>query len=105
MGIVASIRNAIVKGAANAADNVSTLSQLSPSQIEYINNDRKQYLTEKPKLNSPEAAEKIRRNLGAIGIEVYNTYLPYISSSIFRLQRKNILGPIIELLISRLRSG
>ena len=46
MGIVASIRNAIVKGAANAADNVSTLSQLSPSQIEYINNDRKQYLTE-----------------------------------------------------------
>ena len=57
------------------ADGVATASVLSPKQLQQIDAKRTAYLTEKPDMNSDEIQELIRKNLGAVGIEVYQAYL------------------------------
>lgn len=79
MGIIANTKQFLAKKATEVAvktaDGVATASVLSPKQLQQIDAKRTAYLTEKPNMNSDEIQELIRKNLGAVGIEVYQAYL------------------------------
>ena len=79
MGIIANTKQFLAKKATEVAvktaDGVATASVLSPKQLQQIDAKRTAYLTEKPDMNSDEIQELIRKNLGAVGIEVYQAYL------------------------------
>ncbi len=93
MGILAAVRNSVVKGTKKAADGVAKTSQLSPEQVRTIDDKRIKYLSEKPSRDDEMVEELTKRNLGAIGIEVYNAYLPQISELYLPIkERKNFEG-------------
>ena len=80
MGVLTKVRNGIVKAAEKGADAVSAMSQLSPAQVRAIDDRRQQYLSEMPSMDDEFAEEITKRNIGAISIEINNSYLPQISS-------------------------
>lgn len=71
--------------AAKAADGIAAASELSPRQIAEIEDKRQAYLAQTPNMTDAQARSVIQRNLGAIGIEVYQEYLPRL---------KNIYCPV-----------
>lgn len=80
MGVLTKVRNGIVKTAEKGADAVSAMSQLSPAQVRAIDDRRQQYLSEMPSMDDEFSEEITKRNIGAISIEINNSYLPQISS-------------------------
>ena len=82
-GVLTKVRNGIVKAAEKGADAVSAMSQLSPAQVRAIDDRRQQYLSEMPSMDDEFAEEITKRNIGAISIEINNSYLPQISSVLF----------------------
>lgn len=80
MGVLTKVRNGIVKTAEKGADAVSAMSQLSPAQVRAIDDRRQQYLSEMPSMDDELAETITKRNIGAISIEINNSYLPQISS-------------------------
>ncbi len=78
MSILTKIKSAAVKAAKKAADGVAYASQLSPKQIDDIDRKRNAYLSEMPSMDDEHAEEIIKRSMGAIGIEVFQAYLPQI---------------------------
>lgn len=86
MGVVTKIRNRIVSAAETAGDGIAMVSQLSPAQVRSIDDKRAKYLSEKPSMDDEIAEELTNRNLGAISIEVYNSYLPQISELYFPIK-------------------
>ena len=80
MGVLTKVRNGIVKATEKSADAVSAMSQLSPAQVRAIDDRRQQYLSEMPSMDDEFAEEITKRNIGAISIEINNSYLPQISS-------------------------
>lgn len=97
MGVLKEIRNkaikkvsdVIKKGAGKVADGVAVLSQLSPNQVEEIDNKRIAYLSEMPKMDDEAANNCVIRNLDAIATEVYNAYLPQLSKLYLPIQENN----------------
>lgn len=87
MGILTKVRNGIVKAAGKGGDAISAMSQLSPAQVRSIDDRRQKYLSEMPSMDDELAEEITKRNIGAISIEINNSYLPQIS---------NIYTPIQE---------
>ncbi len=79
MGVLANAKHFLGKKATAAVEKVSNgmaaASQLSPRQILEMEDKRLAYLAQKPDMTDAQAKEVIRRNLGAIGIEVYQEYL------------------------------
>ena len=66
-------------------DGITSLSSLSPKQLREMDEKRTAYLSETPDMNGDEIQDAIQKNLGAIGIEVYQAYLD---------QLKEIYSPI-----------
>ncbi len=85
MGIIANTKQFLVKKATEVArktaDGVATASVLSPKQLQQVDEKRTAYLTEKPDMNSDEIQELIRKNLGAVGIEIYQAYLEQLKTA------------------------
>ena len=85
MGIIANTKQFLAKKATEVAtrtaDGIVTASTLSPKQLQQVDKKRTEYLTEKPNMNSEDVQELIRKNLGAVGIEVYQAYLEQIKSA------------------------
>lgn len=75
MGIV---KNWVVKAGQKAADNVATLSQLSPAQLSRIQAQKDQYMSEKPDPGDPQAVELTARLMAENGVEIFNSYLSQI---------------------------
>lgn len=69
MGTLANIKNKINKGIANMSD-------LSSKQIDRIEERKKNYILENPE----NKCELVQRQLGTIGIEVYQAYLSELSN-------------------------
>lgn len=84
MGVLSNIKQFIARKAISVAkktgDGIATLSALSPKQLQEVEDRRQNYLSEKPDMNGDEAQNTIQRNMGAIGIEVYQAYLEQLSS-------------------------
>lgn len=79
MGILANTKEFLARKttevAKRAADGVAATAALSPKQLEDVEAKRKSYLAEKPDMNSEDIKELIEKNLGSVGIEVYQAYL------------------------------
>lgn len=84
MGIVANAKNFVSKAASRVAmgvnDGISNAATLSVSQLKETEEEREKYLTEIPNMEGDAAQELIRRNLGAVGIEVYQAYLEQLKT-------------------------
>ena len=83
MGILTKIKNSaqnlVTKAGQKAADKIAAASQLSPEQVRAIDDRRAAYLSEMPSMDNEAAEENTKRNLGAVSIEINNSYLPQIS--------------------------
>lgn len=79
------LENKTTQVAKKAAEGIVTSSVLSPKQLKSVEEKRIDYLSQKPDMNSEEVEEIIKKNLGAVGIEVYQAYLE---------QLKNIYKPM-----------
>lgn len=79
MGIIANTKQYLSRKAGEvsvrAADAVANAATLSPSQLQRINEKKIEYFAGKPDMNGDEAQELIAKNLGAVGIEIYQAYL------------------------------
>lgn len=84
MGIITNAKeylaNKVKDTVGKAADGVAKTAALSPAQVQKIDEKRTAYLTGKPNMDSNEVQEYISRNLGAVGIEVYQAYLEQLKT-------------------------
>ncbi len=84
MGILANtgkfIAKKTVKAAEKVGDAIATLSSLSPKQIKEVDEKREKYLSGKPDAVGEEAQKIIQRQMGAVGIEVYQAYLEQLNN-------------------------
>lgn len=84
MGVLVNTKQFITSKVASAAkkagDGIATLSALSPKQLQELENKRNKYLGAKPDLTGEETRNVIEKNMGAIGIEVYQAYLEQLST-------------------------
>ncbi|WP_302578140.1 ATP-binding protein [Anaerobutyricum hallii] len=84
MGILANTKQFLAAKAISAAkrtgDGIATLSALSPKQLQEVEQKRAVYLNDKPDMNGEEAQKVIQKNMGAIGIEVYQAYLDQLAT-------------------------
>lgn len=77
--------------AGKIADGVAKTASLSPSQLQQIDKKREAYYSGKPDLNGEDIQELIRRNLGAVSIEVYQAYLELLKTAYLPM-RGNVTG-------------
>ena len=79
MGVLADTKQFLARKAASAAkkagDGIADLSALSPKQLQQVDEKRTAYLRGKPDMSGEETRSIIQKNMGAIGIEVYQAYL------------------------------
>lgn len=79
MGVLANTKQFLARKAISAAqkagDGIASLSALSPKQLQDVEKKRASYLSGKPDMTGEEAQSLIQKNMGAIGIEVYQAYL------------------------------
>lgn len=84
MGILANTKQFLAEKAVSAAkkagDGIATLSALSPKQLQEVDAKRNAFLSEKPNMDGEEAQRVIQKNMGALGIEIYQAYLEQLSS-------------------------
>lgn len=84
MGILANTKQFIAGKAVSAAkktgDGIAALSALSPKQIQLVDEKRNAYLSEKPNMSGEEIQGIIQKNMGSIGIEVYQAYLDQLET-------------------------
>ena len=83
MGILANTKQFLagkaVSAAKKAGDGIATLSVLSPKQLQEIETKRAAFLSQKPDMSGEEIRSVIQKNMGAIGIEVYQAYLEQLN--------------------------
>ena len=79
MGILANTKQFLagraMAAAGKAGDGIAALSALSPKQLQKVEAKRTAYLSGKPDMSGEEAEHVIQKNMGSIGIEVYQAYL------------------------------
>lgn len=84
MGIITNAKQYLAKKVTNlatkAADGVSKAAVLSPKQVERVNEKRIAYLSAKKDMQGDEAQAFISRQLGAVGVEVYQAYLEQLKT-------------------------
>lgn len=83
MGILTNTKQFLARKAVSAAkkmsDGITTLSVLNPKQLQEIEAKRTTYLSQKTDMNGEEVRTVIQKNMGAIGIEIYQAYLEQLS--------------------------
>ena len=89
MGVLQNVKGFLAKKVVETAekigDGVANLSVLSPKQLQNIENKRDEYLSQKHDMNSKETEYFIKKNIGAVAVEVYQAYLE---------QLKNVYSPL-----------
>lgn len=84
MGVLANTKQFLAGKAIIAAkkvgDGIATSSVLSPKQLQEVDVKRAAYLSEKPDMSGEETQSLIEKNMGAIGIEVYQAYLDQLET-------------------------
>lgn len=85
MGILANTKQYLAGKAVSAAkktgDGIASLSALSPKQLQEIEAKRNAFLSQKPDMSGEEIQSVIQKNMGAIGIEVYQAYLEQLNKA------------------------
>ena len=92
MGVINDKKELLAEKTASAAkkagDGIASLSSLSPKQLREIDEKRSAYLRETPDMNGDEIQGIIQKNLGAIGIEVYQAYLDRLTALLHSFSKK-----------------
>jgi len=73
------IKNMLSKAGGKAGNAVAKFATLSPAQLEEVQNNREQYLSEMPVPDDSAAIELTSRLLAASGVEIFHAYLPQLS--------------------------
>lgn len=82
------IKGIIKKAAGKAADGVSKLSSLSPEQLDKIQSQRDEYLSQMPGPNDSTAEELTKRLLAASSVEIYRAYLAQLKELYVPIERQ-----------------
>ena len=84
MGIILNVKEYVAKKAHLIAEKtkkaVADASKLSFEQLEEVERQRQEYLSQKPKMDGNEVEAIVEKNLGAMAIEVYQDYLNKLGS-------------------------
>ena len=86
------IKGIIAKVGGKAADGVSKLSTLSPEQLQKVQNQRDEYLSEMPNPNDSTAEELTKRLLAASSVEIYKAYLAQLKELYVPVERTAEFG-------------
>lgn len=81
------IKTILNRAGGKAADTVAKLSVLSPEQLQEIERQRENYLSQAPSVDDEAAEELTRRLLAASSIEIYNEYLQHIQDLYIPVKR------------------
>ena len=81
------IKTILKRAGGKAADAVAKLSALSPEQLQEIELQRENYLSQAPSVDDEAAEELTRRLLAASSIEIYNEYLQHIQDLYIPVKR------------------
>ena len=82
------IKGIVKKAAGKAADGVSKLSSLSPEQLDKVQNQRDEYLSQMPNPNDSTAEELTKRLLAASSVEIYKAYLAQLKELYLPIERQ-----------------
>lgn len=82
------IKGIVKKAAGKAADGVSKLSSLSPEQLDKVQSQRDEYLSQMPNPNDSTAEELTRRLLAASSVEIYKAYLAQLKELYVPIERQ-----------------
>lgn len=82
------IKGLIAKAGGKAADGVSKLSSLSPEQLQKVQSQRDEYLSQMPNPNDSTAEELTKRLLAASSVEIYKAYLAQLKELYVPIERK-----------------
>lgn len=73
------IKSMLSRVGQGAGNKIAKLATLSPEQLQEVEKNREEYLSEMPNLNDSVAEELTRRLLAASGVELFNAYLPQLT--------------------------
>lgn len=82
------IKGLIAKAGGKAANGVSKLSSLSPEQLQKVQSQRDEYLSQMPNPNDSAAEELTKRLLAASSVEIYKAYLAQLKELYVPIERK-----------------
>ncbi|MCI9147749.1 MAG: DUF87 domain-containing protein [Hungatella sp.] len=82
------IKGIVKKAAGKAADGVSKLSSLTPEQLDKVQNQRDEYLSQMPTPNDSTAEELTKRLLAASSVEIYKAYLAQLKELYVPIERQ-----------------
>lgn len=82
------IKGLITKAGGKAADGVSKLSSLSPEQLQKVQSQRDEYLSQMPNPNDSTAEELTKRLLAASSVEIYKAYLAQLKELYVPIERE-----------------
>lgn len=82
------IKGLIAKAGGKAADGVSKLSSLSPEQLQKVQSQRDEYLSQMPNPNDSTAEELTKRLLAASSVEIYKAYLAQLKELYVPIKRE-----------------
>jgi len=82
------IKNLITKAGLKVADKVSKLSSLSPEQLQIVQEQRDNYLSQMPDPTDTTAEELTMRLLAASSVEIYNAYLTQLKELYLPVERE-----------------
>lgn len=83
-----SIKDIITRAGERAADKVSKLSSLSPEQLENVQLQRDEYLSQMPDPTDSAAEELTKRLLAASSVEIYKAYLVQLKELYVPIRRE-----------------
>lgn len=73
------VKKLIARAGGKAADRVANLAALSPAQLEKVEQQKEDYLSQMPDPEDAAAVELTNRLIAASSVEIYNSYLPQLS--------------------------
>ena len=83
-----SVKDIIARAGERAADKVSRLSSLSPEQLESVQLQRDEYLSQMPDPTDSAAEELTKRLLAASSVEIYKAYLAQLKELYVPIKRE-----------------
>lgn len=91
------VKGFIAKVGGKAADGVSKLSSLSPEQLQKVQGQRDEYLSQMPNPNDSTAEELTKRFLAASSIEIYKAYLAQLKELYVPIKREVEYGTSFDM--------
>lgn len=91
------VKGSIAKVGGKVADGVSKLSSLSPEQLEKVQGQRDEYLSQMPNPNDSTAEELTKRLLAASSVEIYKAYLAQLKELYVPIEREVEYGASFDM--------